>query len=464
MSGFNSPVVGGQATLIREAIKSPNFVQNVSGWSINKDGSAQFNNLTITSGTLNGLNYYIDKTGAFFYNGTPAANKLSASIVPGSVNIADKFGNVCLPGFTTYQDTGTVFIAFNIPGAGAQSGFILYSSSPAHNETSGWGVILADMIVDASGNVSLSGNSFGWNGSGINGATSVSYVNPGFVTIKAGGLGSPFGGMAINPGATTTQTLLIAPSGGTATFGTFVDVEGSFGIAGNAVISGFWQLQNQSGSPASVTGASLLWSDQFTQLRTDRAFVSMVNFEPANQGSPPGPGGSGGKLYSQNGHLQARSGQTGTGGDTLSYDMETLTHDLPNDSASLTNTVDALFGIAGFNVQAQKYRLYACIYVKQGAAAGTVDVAFHGPAVASGGTGGHASDNANTLNVNQTGGLVTSTKLMTNIGRTTKFVLEGVVTFSAASLLSVQAATSNAADPYVVQAGSYMQISPIQAT
>lgn len=43
---FSSPVVGGN-TLIREAIQSPNYVVNVSGWTINADGSAEFNDLTV---------------------------------------------------------------------------------------------------------------------------------------------------------------------------------------------------------------------------------------------------------------------------------------------------------------------------------------------------------------------------------------------------------------------------------
>jgi hypothetical protein len=43
---FSNPIVGG-TTLIRPAIHSPNFVTGVSGWSINKDGSAEFSDLTV---------------------------------------------------------------------------------------------------------------------------------------------------------------------------------------------------------------------------------------------------------------------------------------------------------------------------------------------------------------------------------------------------------------------------------
>ena len=45
---FSNPVVGGLfGELIRAAIRSPNYVTGVSGWTINRDGSAEFNNVTI---------------------------------------------------------------------------------------------------------------------------------------------------------------------------------------------------------------------------------------------------------------------------------------------------------------------------------------------------------------------------------------------------------------------------------
>jgi hypothetical protein len=44
--GFSNPVTGGQGSLVRPAIKSPNYVAGVSGWSINRDGTAEFNGAT----------------------------------------------------------------------------------------------------------------------------------------------------------------------------------------------------------------------------------------------------------------------------------------------------------------------------------------------------------------------------------------------------------------------------------
>ncbi|MFD9242752.1 hypothetical protein ACFV0D_12630 [Streptomyces sp. NPDC059556] len=42
---FNNPIVAG-TTLVRNAIKSPDYVPGVSGWSINRDGTVEFNALT----------------------------------------------------------------------------------------------------------------------------------------------------------------------------------------------------------------------------------------------------------------------------------------------------------------------------------------------------------------------------------------------------------------------------------
>jgi hypothetical protein len=108
--GFNNSILAGQGTLIRTMIQSPNYVPGVSGWTINKDGSAEFNNLSIR-GTFNGTNYTINSDGAFFYSGTPAAGNLIQSLT--SHTGTDPFGNVYLQGVTTYTTISTIF-AVNI--------------------------------------------------------------------------------------------------------------------------------------------------------------------------------------------------------------------------------------------------------------------------------------------------------------------------------------------------------------
>ena len=46
MSGFNNPVVGALA-LIRKAIRSPNYQPGTEGWTVNQDGSAEFNDVVV---------------------------------------------------------------------------------------------------------------------------------------------------------------------------------------------------------------------------------------------------------------------------------------------------------------------------------------------------------------------------------------------------------------------------------
>lgn len=105
MSGFENPITGGQGALLRNAIKSPDYDPGTAGWSINRDGSAEFNDLTIR-GTFFGTDYIIDPAGAFFYFGTPAAGNLAISIA--SVAGSDSFGNAFPAGIGIFNSTGTL--------------------------------------------------------------------------------------------------------------------------------------------------------------------------------------------------------------------------------------------------------------------------------------------------------------------------------------------------------------------
>lgn len=109
--GWGDPVVGGVA-LRRAAIQSPNYVAGSTGWTINQDGSVEFNNGTfrgtVTAGTFQGTNFVISQSGEFFYSGTPAAGNLIASISnnPGT----DGFGNAYPAGYTTYDRLNNLFV------------------------------------------------------------------------------------------------------------------------------------------------------------------------------------------------------------------------------------------------------------------------------------------------------------------------------------------------------------------
>ena len=45
--GFEDPIVGGGGDLIRESIHSPDYAAGTTGWSINRDGTAEFNDLDV---------------------------------------------------------------------------------------------------------------------------------------------------------------------------------------------------------------------------------------------------------------------------------------------------------------------------------------------------------------------------------------------------------------------------------
>ena len=91
-----NPVVGG-TVLRRAAIQSPNYVPGTSGWTINQDGSVEFNNGTFR-GTISGGQLFI-------YNGNPGVGNLVLSNAnPGTTQ--DQFGNKVIGGATaTYGST-----------------------------------------------------------------------------------------------------------------------------------------------------------------------------------------------------------------------------------------------------------------------------------------------------------------------------------------------------------------------
>lgn len=103
-SGFSNPLVGGGGALVFPSIHSPNYVLNVTGWAIRKDGTAQFTGIVLIGGTFTGTNFVINSSGAFFYSGAPALGNLSASIA--SAAGTDSHGNNYQAGVSVYQYSG----------------------------------------------------------------------------------------------------------------------------------------------------------------------------------------------------------------------------------------------------------------------------------------------------------------------------------------------------------------------
>lgn len=111
---FSNPITGGQGTLVRPAIKSPDYVPGVSGWSINRDGSAEFNDLDIR-GVFTGDSFVMNADGLFFYSPTPGAGNLVGSWTP-TVG-TDPYGNDYEEGVTVYSgsefaelDSGNLYL------------------------------------------------------------------------------------------------------------------------------------------------------------------------------------------------------------------------------------------------------------------------------------------------------------------------------------------------------------------
>jgi hypothetical protein len=118
--GFNNSILAGLGTLIRTMIQSPNYVTGVSGWTINKDGSAEFNNLTIR-GTFAGTNFVINSAGIFFYSGTPALGNLVLALTNSAGS--DSFGNVYVQGITIGNASGVQVLIEIITGVQAAMQF-----------------------------------------------------------------------------------------------------------------------------------------------------------------------------------------------------------------------------------------------------------------------------------------------------------------------------------------------------
>lgn len=64
MGGFGNPIIGGGGSLVYPSIHSPNFQTGVMGWTINKDGSAEFSSAIIRGAIVSGTIVSGPSTGA----------------------------------------------------------------------------------------------------------------------------------------------------------------------------------------------------------------------------------------------------------------------------------------------------------------------------------------------------------------------------------------------------------------
>ena len=80
MGGFSNAVIGGATKLIRQAIQSPNYLTGVSGWTINRDGTVEFNAGTFRATLI--LSGGAGGPALLVYNGVPANGNLLLAIAP----------------------------------------------------------------------------------------------------------------------------------------------------------------------------------------------------------------------------------------------------------------------------------------------------------------------------------------------------------------------------------------------
>jgi hypothetical protein len=98
---FSNSIAAGTA-LARNAIKSPNFVHQATGWSVNQNGSAEFTGLALNGGSLvvTGAG-----EGIFLYSSSPPARgTLIFSI--SSTSGTDPYGNAYTQGTISYDSNG----------------------------------------------------------------------------------------------------------------------------------------------------------------------------------------------------------------------------------------------------------------------------------------------------------------------------------------------------------------------
>jgi len=189
-----NPLVGGTA-LRRAAIQSPGFQTGVTGWAINQDGSAEFNNVVIRNGQV------VSGT-AVYYSGAPAAGNLVASVSAAAGT--DSKGNAYLAGIATYASLGGQVVATVLsPGAG-NPGVFFYSAATEAGPYS----TIAHITPDLLGQLTVSGN-LTVLGSIINGLTVTGGLTADKETISSGQATGPMLDITNTTAAPTAPNLRV---------------------------------------------------------------------------------------------------------------------------------------------------------------------------------------------------------------------------------------------------------------
>jgi hypothetical protein len=180
---FKNPIVSGTA-LTRNAINSPGYTPGVTGWSINRDGSAEFGNVVIRGGEL----LITDPDGSYvrIYDENPG----SGAVI--KLRPADMPGDTVTPANIRTQTVGTTSAALDITGPEIGTGPLSPQIS-LQVVSGGASQIFIDSNVGEPGEVLIYGDRLfynnrvtGWNHAsdeGINAGVAFSTTSATFVTV-----------------------------------------------------------------------------------------------------------------------------------------------------------------------------------------------------------------------------------------------------------------------------------------
>lgn len=163
-TGFQNPVIAGSGELVIEDIHSRGYTPGVQGWSIDRNGSAEFNDITIRDrieiGPDSGPQVVIDSTPTFGYIEFPThgvsenmpARILSALLNPGAANEA---GSMQIDGPSSLGATDRIELQLNAQNndATSQANFNLSRKDVANS----WMLIADknDMLLSPSTNLRM---------------------------------------------------------------------------------------------------------------------------------------------------------------------------------------------------------------------------------------------------------------------------------------------------------------------
>ena len=423
-------------------LRSPNYLIGVSGWTINQDGSAEFNNLTIR-GTFKGTNFIINSSGAFFYSGTPALGNLVTSIAPAAGT--DQFGNPFKAGTVSYDNSfgGVTQISgaiFNLFSAAALAMQLTPSGQSVFNSH---GALIYNINVTKDAWFLYTDT-----GSATQGA---------LIASAASAAGTDQFGNAFQAG--------IATYSGATNFAQLIGIALSFHASGNTAdpqVSGSASaLQLNSGQTAALTAASLLvlipvaaGAVPIARLTGALQLVEAV-VPAAASGVAAGPVVFG----NASGHLGAVSDSLNGDGNT--YDTERLTVRRTTDFLINSTTPQTIMSKA---VGIGTYEVEVWLVTQNTTAADAAGFAFTGPAsiannlvdcqtIASTGAVGYGASASYTNQFNGQG-----------ITGNQRVHMLATITFTAAGTLAITGKELVAANTVNVSTGSRMRICPVVAT